>query len=291
MKAFAQVAETGSFVEAAKRMGLAVSVVSKRIKDLEAFLGTLLLHRTTRNVSLSDTGYSYLEYVRRFLDELEEVEDSIRDKTQRAVGEIKLAAPLSFGVRYLGPALSSFLAKYPDVSIKTFLSDRSIDLVEEGYDLAVRIGNLKNTSLISKKLTSGRRVVCASPAYLATHGRPEKPGDLAHHNCMSYSNLAEGKAWPFLVGGNKIWQATSGRFCSDNGDLLCEAAIAGCGIVYLPTFIAGNALSTGELEVVLEPYEEPDFPVHAVYQNRRHLSVKIRALIDHLSDHFKNGLS
>jgi len=290
MKAFAQVAATGSFAEAAKRMGLAVSVVSKRVKDLEAYLNTRLLNRTTRKVRLTDTGYSYLEYVQKFLDELEEVEENIRHRTQKPVGEIKLAAPLSFGVKYLGPALSSYLARYPDVSIKSFLSDRSVDLVEEGYDLSVRIGQLKHASLISKKLANCRRVVCASPAYFKEHGRPKKPSDLTMHNCMSYTNLAEGRAWPFVVGGKKIWQSTSGRFDADNGDMLCEAAIAGCGITYLPTFIAGQAISSGKLEVVLQNYEEPDFNIYAVYQNRRHLSTKVRTLIDHLSDHFKDGL-
>jgi len=290
MKAFAQVAETGSFAESAKRMGLAVSVVSKRVKDLEAHLSTQLLHRTTRKVRLTDTGYSYLEYVRRFLDELEEVEENIRHKTQKPVGEIKLAAPLSFGVKYLGPALSDFLRRYPDVSIKSFLSDRPVDLVEEGYDLSVRIGQLKHASLISKKLANCRRVVCASPAYFSQNGQPEKPSDLILHNCMSYINLAEGRAWPFVVEGKNIWQSTSGRFDSDNGDMLCEAAIAGCGIAYLPTFIAGPAISSGKLEVVLEKYEESDFNIYAVYQNRRHLSTKVRTLIDHLSAYFKSGL-
>ena len=290
MKAFAQVADTGSFAEAARRMGLAVSVVSKRVKDLETHLSTQLLHRTTRKVRLTDTGYSYLEYVRKFLDELEEVEENIRHKTHKPVGEIKLAAPLSFGVKYLGPALSAFLARYPDVSIKSYLSDRPVDLVEEGYDLSVRIGQLKHASLISKKLANCRRVVCASPAYFKDNGRPKKPSDLTLHNCMSYINLAEGRAWPFVVKGKKIWQSTAGRFDSDNGDMLCEAAVAGCGITYLPTFIAGPAISSGKLEVVLEKYEEPDFNIYAVYQNRRHLSTKVRTLIDHLSDYFKEGL-
>lgn len=290
MKAFALVAQTGSFAEAARRMGLATSVVSKRVKDLEAFLSTRLLQRTTRKVSLTDTGYSYLEYVRKFLDELEEVEESIRNKTQKPIGEIKLAAPLSFGMKYLGPVLSNYLQEYEDVSIKTFLSDRQIDLIEEGYDLSIRIGQLKDSSLISRKLASCRRVVCASPAYFEKYGHPQKPKDLMGHNCMSYTNLAEGKAWPFVIEGKKIWQSTSGRFSSDNGDLLCEAAIAGCGITLLPTFIVGKIIRSGALEIALEEYEEPDYNIYAIYQNRRHLSTKVRTLIDYLSGYFKNGL-
>lgn len=290
MKAFAQVAQTGSFAEAARKLNLATSVVSKRVKDLEGFLGARLLNRTTRKVSLTDTGYSYLDYVRKFLDELEEVEESIRHKTQKPIGEIKLAAPSSFGVKYLGPALSSYLDAYQEVSIKTVLSDRQIDLVEDGFDLAIRIGQLKDSSLISKKLLECRRVVCASPDYLDAHGRPQTPKDLNSHNCMSYTHLSDGKAWPFRIEDKRIWQSTSGRFSSNNGDLLCEAAITGCGITLLPTFIVGKAIQTGSLEIVLEAYEEVDFNIYAVYQNKRHLSTKVRTLIDYLDDYFKPGL-
>lgn len=290
MKAFALVAQTNSFAEAARKLNLTTSVISKRIKDLEAYLGTALFHRTTRNVRLTETGYSYLDYVRKFLDELEEVEETIRHQTESPIGEIKLAAPLSFGIRYLGPALANYLHSYPEVSLRTFLSDRKIDLVSEGYDLAVRIGPLQDSSLISKKLVTCRRVICASPDYFAEYGRPNKPSDLAHHNCMRYADTIEGKTWPFLMDGKKKLQLVSGRFSSDNGDLLCEAAVASCGITYLPTFIAGKAIQNGELEVVLDEYEEKDFNIYVIYQNRQHLSSKIRTLIDSLERYFQENL-
>jgi len=290
MKAFRAVAQTRSFAEAARRLGLATSVVSKRVKDLEGFLGAQLFVRTTRKVALTDTGFGYLDYVRQFLDDLEEVEESIRHKTAKPIGEIKLAAPLSFGVQYLGPVLAAYLAKYPDVSVKTFLSDRTTDIVEEGYDLVIRIGQLKDSSLIAKKLVSCRRIICASPAYFEKYGRPTIPKDLSKHNCLSYTNVADGKAWSFYVDGRVIWQPVSGRFASDNGDLLCEAAISGCGITVLPTFIAGQAIKSGALEVVLKDFEEPDFAVYALHQNRHYLSAKTRTLLDFLSAHFKGGL-
>jgi len=286
MQAFAAVGQTGSFAEAARRLNLANSVVSKRVKDLEGFLQTQLLVRTTRKVNLTDNGYSYLEYVRKFLDELEEVETRLRHHTEKPIGVIKLNAPVSFGMQYLGPSLSSYLNTYPDVEIKAYLSDRQVSLIDEGYDLSIRTGPLKTSSLIAKKLVACRRVVCASPAYFAEHGKPETPKNLKQHNCLNYLNLAEGKAWPFTVDGKKVWQPVSGRFSVDNGDLLHEAALTGCGVALLPTFIVGDSLKNGLLETALEPFEETDFGIYAVYQHTRHLSTKIRTLIDHLSDCF-----
>lgn len=291
MQAFAVVAQTGSFAEASRRLNIANSVVSKRIKDLEDFLGIQLLTRTTRKVALTDTGYSYLEYARKFLDEMEEVESAIRDRTRKPVGAIKISAPVSFGMQYLGEALSTYMEKYPDVVVKTYLTDRRIDLVEEGYDLAIRLGPLNDLSLVAKKLADCRRVVCASPAYFKKHGWPKTPRDLKGHNCLSYLNLADGKAWPFMVDGKKIWQPVSGKFLSDNGDLLQQAALNGTGITFLPTFIVGEALKDGRLKVALEEYEEADFNVHAVYQHTRHLSIKVRTLIDHLSDCFGKNMA
>jgi DNA-binding transcriptional LysR family regulator len=289
MQAFAVVGTTGSFAEAARRLGLANSVVSKRIKDLEDFLGVQLFLRTTRKVSLTEAGYQYLEYVRRILDEMDEVEAAIRYQTQKPVGTIKMSAPLSFGLRTLAPAIAGYLAQYPEVEIKTYLSDRRVDLVEEGFDLAIRIGKLDDLSLIARKLCSGRRVACASPAYFKKHGTPKTPADLKDHNCLSYINLADGKAWPFMVDGKRVMQPVSGNFLSDNGDLLCQTALAGGGITLLPTFIIGEALQNKDLKIVLEEFEESDFDIYAVYQHTRHLSVRIRTLIDHLSQVFKNG--
>jgi len=287
MKAFVAVANTSSFVRAGQKLQLATSVVSKRVKDLEEHLGSLLLQRTTRQVSLTDVGYGYLEQAQRVLAELDELEESIRCQSQRAVGQIKIAAPLSFTVGKLGPIFSAFLKAYPEVKIKTFLSDKKIDLVAEGYDLAIRIGNLSDSSLISKRIASTRRLVCASPKYLAEHGAPAKPADLYQHECLIYSGVRDGKSWPFKVEGKTIYQPVEGRFDSDNGDLLCEAAIAGCGITMLPSFIIEKAINRGDLTTVLQDYEEPNFDVYVLYPNRRHMSNRIRLLIDFLEEHLK----
>lgn len=289
MQAFATVGQTGNFAAAARKLSLANSVVSKRVKDLEDFLGMQLLVRTTRKVRLTDAGYDYLEYVRKCLDEMTEVEEAVRHQAQKPVGMIKLAAPQSFGRQYLGPALAAYLEKYPDVSLKVYLSDKRVDLLEEGFDLGITIGVLQDSNLVARKLGDCRRVVCASPHYFRKHGKPQKPQDLGSHNCLSYLNLAEGKAWPFTMGGKRVWQAVSGRFSADNGDILYQAALTGSGIALLPAFIVGKAVETGKLQVVLEKYEEQNFSIYALYQHKRHLSTKVRMLIDHLSQCFGQG--
>jgi len=287
MEAFAAVAGSGSFAGAARHLKLANSVLSKRIKDLEDYLGVQLFHRTTRKVALTETGYAYLESVRRVLDEMGEVEARLRHRSETPMGEIRISAPLSFGVRYLGPAIASYLGKYDQVSIKAYLTDRRSDLLEEGFDLAIRVGRLEDSSLIAKRLATCRQVVCAAPAYFKRVGRPQTPADLKTHACLTYLNVAEGKAWPFLVKGKRRWQAVSGSFASDNGDLLLEAAVNACGITFLPTFIAGEALKSGRLETVLDAYVDPEFHIYAVYQHTRHLSGKVRSFIDHLVEVFK----
>jgi len=286
MIAFVTVAETGSFAETASRLNIANSVVSKRIKDLEAYLGTLLLQRTTRHVNLTEAGYAYVEHARKFLDDLAEVEENLRYRNENPVGELKVSAPLSFGNKFLGPAISSFLDKYPDVTVKLIVNDRTVDLAAEGFDLAIRLGPVEDQNLITRKLAQSRRIVVASPAYLEKYGRPQKPEDLARHNCMSYSGLHEGKAWPFQKDGREFLQRVGGRFMADSGTLLCEAAVHHCGIVILPTFIVGEHIGTGELEPLLEDYEVPPMDIQAVYQHKRYLSAKTRKLIDHLVAHF-----
>lgn len=289
MEAFAAVAETGSFAVAARRLGIANSVVSKRVKDLEAFLDAQLLNRTTRHVSMTEAGKAYLDHVHRVFEQLAEAEAAIKNDQSEPSGVLKITAPLSFGMQYLAPAIAGYLKAYSQMAVRTHLSDRYVDLTAEGFDLAIRVGELKDSSLITRKLSAGRRVACASPAYLKKHGRPEKPSDLQKHNCLSYTNLAEGKSWPFLVGGKKVWQPVSGNFLSDNGELLLQTALAGGGIVLLPTFIAGHAIAKGKLEIVLEDFEEKNFDIYAVYPQTRHVSTKIRTFIDHFTGCFSAG--
>lgn len=284
--AFVTVAETGSFAETAKRLNLANSVVSKRIRDLEEYLHTRLLQRTTRHVRLTDAGYLYFDHARRLVSELAEVEENLRYANENPVGELKISAPVTFGAKFLGPAIASFLEKYPDVAVRLFLGDRTVDMRDEGFDLSIHIGPMEASSLISRKLAKSRRVTVASPDYLQKQGKPAKPQDLVRHNCLVYSGVNDGKSWPYLVNGKRHLQPVSGRFTTDNGVLLAEAAAGGCGITMLPTFIVGPYINKGVLEIVLEEFEEEPLLIQAVYVQQRHLSARLRKFIDHLVEYF-----
>jgi DNA-binding transcriptional LysR family regulator len=280
------VAETHSFAETARRLGLANSVISKRVKDLEDYLGVRLLHRTTRHLSLTEAGYQYFERTRHLLGELAEAEEHLRYQNENPVGELKVSAPVNFGEQFMGPAVSSFLEKYPDVSVRLFLNARYVDFVQEGYDLAIRIGKLADETLITRKLAQSRRVAVASPEYLEKNGRPETPSDLARHNCLVSPSLTDERGWPFQINGKKISQPVTGRFVSDNATLLCAAARQGCGITFMPTYVVGSYIMRGELEIILEKYEEEPLAIQAVFPHRQHMSARARKFIDHLSDYF-----
>ncbi|WP_321394836.1 LysR family transcriptional regulator [Emcibacter sp.] len=289
IRTFAVVGQTGSFAEAARRLNLANSVVSKRVKDLEDHLGTRLLIRTTRHVSLTDAGYQYLEQVQKLLHDLEETEESLRRRTQTPIGNIRVAAPLSFGIKYLGPAMSGYLDKYPQVSLNVSFSNRFVDIAAEGYDLAIRVAStLPDSNLMARQICASRRIACASPGYLARHGIPETPRDLLKHNCLTYDTPVRNKGWPFYHNGRKLHVPVHGNLTSDNGEFLCAAAICGQGIVLMPTFIVGQALSEGDLVPILDDYREPEFYIYVLYPHKKLLSVKVRTLIDFLADYFED---
>jgi DNA-binding transcriptional LysR family regulator len=289
IEAFVCVAESGSFAAAAKRLHLANSVVSKRVKDLEDDLKVRLFHRTTRKVSLTDAGYRYFEEARRLLAELAEVEAQLRAQNEKPVGTLKVSAPVSFSTQYLGPAVAGYLDTYPDVELRVTLHDRLVDLASEDFDLALAIGTLDSPTLVTRKLAESRRVVVASPEYYRLHGKPQKPQDLLHHNCMSYSNLNDGKAWPFIVGGRRHLQPVRGRFVANNGLLLLQGALSGCGIALLPTFIAGPHILAGRLKIALEGYEDEALVIQAAWTYQRHMSARMRTFIDYLAEYFSGN--
>lgn len=289
--AFSTVAEALNFGEAAKRLSLPPSVISKRIKDLEASLGVTLLTRSTRRVALTDAGYKYAEDTRRILDTLAESEDSLRKGNASPVGHLRISAPMAFTHLFMGTAISNFLTRYPDVTVDMMISDDPVHLAREDADLGIFIGTPENETLVTRKLADTRRVVVGSPDYLDQHGRPAQPADLISHNCLRYSHeQGRGRAsnaWPFHTTGRNWWQPVSGRLMSDSGALLATAARDGCGLAFLPTFIVGPDILAGGLEIVLAEHEHPPLPVYAVWQLQRHMSARLRALIDHLSNHFK----
>lgn len=287
LEAFVRVAETQSFSEAARRLRVTKSAVSRHVSALEAELGARLFQRTTRSLSLTEAGRGYLERASRILDDLADADRAVSQLQAAPRGRLRLSAPMSFGFLHLAPALTDFLVRYPEVEVDVAMNDRFVDLVNEGYDVAVRIGALEDSSLIARKLAPARRAICASPAYLAARGAPLTPDDLKNHDCLFNSNLATAREWRFTApDGATLPVAVSGRFSANNGDALRVAALRGLGLANLPTFIAGADLQAGALVTVLDAFLSQDLTINAVYPHARHLSPTVRAFVDFLADRF-----
>lgn len=286
MLAFIKVVDTGSFTAAADRLGLSKSVVSRRVAELEDRLGARLLNRTTRRLSLTEVGSAFHERCARILADLDEAERAVADLHAAPRGRLRVNAPVSFGVMHLAPAIAAFLERHPAIDMEIDLNDRYVDLVDEGYDLAVRIGRLRDSSLIARRLAPSRMVVCASPAYLERRGVPAQPEDLVQHNCLIYSNVPTAEQWTFRCGAQTRSVRITGTLRTGNGDLLREAAMAGVGIAVLPTFLCGDALASGALFSVLPDAHVAESTVFAVYPQNRHLSPKVRAFVDFLATRF-----
>jgi DNA-binding transcriptional LysR family regulator len=283
IEAFVKVGELGSFSAAAKRLGTSKSAVSKQVAALEDRLGAKLLHRTTRALSLTEAGGAFLERARAILSELAEAESAVSSLNGELQGALWVNAPLSFGIRHVAPAVAPFLAAHPNLTLELDLSDRFVDLVEEGYDLALRIGVLPDSSLIARRLVPVKRLLCAAPSYLDKHGTPQTPADLAAHACLTYRHDRRSGPWLLERGGERLQLNVAGPLAANNGDVLLAAAEAGAGIVDLPTFYTCDALRDGRLRAVLPDWSPPKLALHAVYPPNRHLSLKVRTFIDYLA--------
>ncbi|QFU02067.1 HTH-type transcriptional regulator DmlR [Halomonas sp. THAF5a] len=291
MRAFITVVSEGSFTRAAERLAMSPQLVSKYVAQLEAHLGVRLLNRTTRRLHLTEAGRRYHPRAQQLLADLDDVEHQLGDLQTQARGLLRISAPVSFATRHLAPLLGDFQRAHPGVDIDLQLNDRKVDIVEEGFDIALRIGHLKSSSLIAKRIAPVRLVMCASPAYLTQHGTPERPEQLKAHRYLRYS-YAEQEAGDSLSrwlpgrgpagGGDPI----SGDFVCNNGDVLVESAIAGAGIALQPTFIAGPALQDGRLRVVLPDHEPRPMSLYAVYAHRQLLASKVRCFVDFLEGYF-----
>ena len=287
IEAFVRVAETQSFSDAARLLGTSKSAVSRAVSGLEATLGARLLHRTTRALTLTEVGRGYLERANRILADLAEADSAVSQLQSAPRGRLRVNAPMSFGFLHLAPLLPALLARYPELAVDITMNDRFVDLVDEGFDVAVRIGTLADSSLISRRLAPIRRVLCATPGYLAAHGVPVLPDDLRAHQCLCNSNLPAGREWRFTApDGRSLPVEVSGRLSANNGDALRVAALAGLGLVNLPSFIVGGDLQAGTLVSVLAPFIRQDLALHAVYPHARHLSPKVRAFVDFLAESF-----
>ncbi len=287
MEAFVRVAETKSFSEAARRLRSSKSLVSRQVAALEAELGVRLFHRTTRSLSLTEEGRGYHAQITRILKEIEEANLLVTRSQAAPRGRLRVSTPMSFGILHLAPAIRDFLTRFPEVELDLSLNDRYIDLVDEGFDMAIRIGRLADSSLVARRLAQHRMVLCASPEYLKDHEAPRDPDDLKHHQCLCYSTNSLTPEWQFDTQEGKPWPvAINGRLHANNGDVLRWAALHGVGLVYLPSFIVGPDIQAATLVSLLPDYVPTDTGIYAVYPPSRHLSPKVRAFIDFLAERF-----
>ncbi|GLO14795.1 LysR family transcriptional regulator [Pseudomonas putida] len=283
MRIFAQVMEAGSFTAAADRLGMSKQSVSRRLMQLEERLGVRLLNRSTRRLDATPLGQHYYQSALRLLGEVQQVEHDISGQAQALRGTLRLSAPLSFAMAHLGCLLTEFLQLHPQVDVEVDLSDRAVDLIGEGYDLALRIGALEDSSLIARRIASVERVYCASPDYLQARGVPTAPDELAGHDCLPYGHSRQVQ-WQFRQGGKAQAIQVAGRMRANNGELLRDAAIAGMGVTYLPTFIVGQALADGRLLSVLETWTPPSLQLSAVYPQHRQVARPVQGFVDFLRE-------
>lgn len=283
---FAAVVEAESFSGAARRLKYSKGAVSTQIQRLEDRLGVRLLNRTTRKLSLTDEGRAFYAHSRRILDEAREAMDALDALDAEPRGVLRVNAPMSFGVLHLGAAIAEFMQAHSAIEVELDLNDRRVDLIEDGYDMAIRIARLPDSSLIARRLAPCRRVVVASPNYWDRHGRPQHPNDLKDHDVMTYAYLDDPGTWTFKGPDGRISVPVKGRLRANNGEVLLDAAKRGIGVDMAPTFFCCDALINGELEIALADFEDDPISVYAVYPHRRHLTTRVRAFVDFLAARF-----
>ena len=289
LKAFITVVETGGFNRAADLLEVSAAAVSRRISGLEGALGVKLLHRTTRQIDLTEAGRQFYSDVVNIIESLEEAEEKIQTGRETIKGNLRIAAPLSFGIARIAPILPYFMKQHAELKVNLQLEDRFTDLVAEGIDVAIRIGSLKDSTLVATRLASIPMIFCASAEYLASHGEPEIPEDLSAHECLHYSLLSTRENWTFSTGDDAPDVEISGPLSTNNGDVLKEAAIQGLGIMGTPTFIVEDALEDGRLKAILTDYNPEPLGLYAVRPSRHFTPARVRALIEFLKEQFDDG--
>jgi DNA-binding transcriptional LysR family regulator len=286
MAIYAHVVEVGSFAAAARRLGMSRSAVSKAVAKLEKSLGARLLNRSTRHLSTTEVGTAFAEHCSRIVDEASRAELVVNSLHGQPRGVLKVAASVAFGTLHVAPALADFLDRYQELDIDMTITDRSIDLAEEGYDLVVRVAREAPASLVARRLAPVRRKLCATPTYFAQRGVPRTPQDLVGHNCLDYTHADERGLWRFNGPHGEIAVAVSGRLRINDDEALSQAVLGGLGLALLPTFIIGKDLQAGRLQDALAAYIPVERYVYAVYLPTRHLPAKVRAFIDYLVERF-----
>ncbi len=286
MAAFVALVEAGSFHNAAKQLNLSRALVSKRVAALERDLGAQLVHRTTRRLAVTGPGAEFFDRCRRILGEYEVATAELLQHQLEPKGLLRVNGPMSFGQQHLAPAVIDFMRHHPGIEIQLTLTDRFVDVIEEGYDLVLRIGAPRDSSLVARRLGTVRRVLCASPAYLRSAGIPQRPEELTRHKVLHYGWLATGSRWHLIGPEGEITVDVRGHLCVNNGEALQMAALADLGISLLPTFLIDPALQDGRLVRVLERYEAPPIVLHALWPESRLLPSKVRGFIDFLVQRF-----
>lgn len=287
---FIAVVGKGGFAKAADALNTSPANVTRYVAELEAYLGTRLLNRTSRRISLTETGQALFDRGRVLLDEVAELEALAGAATVRPRGRLRINVPVSFGIRHLAPLWPRFMALHPDVTLDISLIDRVVDIVEEGYDLAIRISRAGSQSHVAKRLAVSRNIVCAAPSYLEKYGHPQVPADLAAggHRCIIYTQAVMAEEWRLTdAAGRDHPVRVNGTMLTNNGDTARIAAVEGAGIIWQPTFLVGDDLRAGRLVPLLPGYRLPDIDVQALYPSRRHLSAKVRVMVDFLADAFQ----
>ncbi|ABC31561.1 Transcriptional regulator [Hahella chejuensis KCTC 2396] len=285
MRAFVATVDHGSFAKAADILDLSRPVLTRLVSGLEDSLGAKLLHRTTRRLSLTESGERFLEACRNVFSLLDEAESDLSQQTQCPKGVLRLSAPMAFSLLHLEPVIAEFMSTYPSIEVDMELADRRVDLVEEAFDLSIRIAHELEPGLIARRIGGTALVTCASPEYLKLNGLPESPDDLRTHECMGFS-LARRNSWSFLENDKVRYVDVRGRFKSNNGIFLAKLAESGKGIVQLPCFIVNEALREKRLVTVLKDYQPPNLDIYCVYQSREYLPQKVRLFIDFMSEYF-----
>ena len=290
---FIAVMEAESFVGASQKLGTSPTQASKLVSRLENELGVRLLNRTTRSVSPTEAGQAYYERLQPLLEELETLDLEVRNISQKPRGRLRMTAPLTFGVLELAPALNDFASRYPDIELDVSFSDRVANLVEEGFDVAVRVGRPRDSSLMMRKLLEVRIVVVASPAYLQQHPEPATPGHLSEHACIIDTNFREPKRWPFRGDGGEgaEFVAVNGRIRYSNGEACLGAAEAGLGLACVPEFLARDAIRAGRVVRLLREFETDPYDVHVLYPHKLHLAAKVRLLVEFLAARYQQKTS
>lgn len=288
MRAFVTVVDTGSFSDAAERLRTSPQVVSKYVKALEQDVDAQLLYRTTRRVSLTEAGQAYVGRCRQILEDFDDLRRSLRKEDTRPRGHLVVSGPMTFGEQVLADTVRDFLSAYPEVTIELKLTDRRVNLVDEGVDLAVRIGSLDDVNLIVRKLGEVPVICCAAPAYLEREGRPRDPRELEHHNCLLDSNFRDPDKWRFLVDGIKVEVPVKGRLRVNSAEAVKQLALSGAGIALCPGYVVNDALAEGKLVQLFADQPSYEFGLFAAYLPSRHLAAKVRTFIDFLVQQYRH---